>query len=725
MFNLKNISIKSKLQTILLLVSFSTILGVGYLSWYNARTKLEQTIFNKLTNIRNSKTYQIESYFQNLYNQVETLCEDQMMISAMTEFNVGYEELEKENKNIPPQWEEEIKKYYQKEYLPKLGKYITGTPKIETYIPQTKAAKYLQYNYIANNPYAEDKKDQLINPPTDKSNYGKFHQKYHLNLRKIVKKFGYNNLLLINIQTGNIVYTVSKKTDFATNIETGVYNQSNLAEIVKKIKNNPDPGAVYIIDFKEYRPNYMKPTAFMAGTIYDGSKLIGILVIEIPSNQIDNVLTSNKNWTEEGLGKTGETYLVGNDLLMRSDSRILLQNPSEYQRILKENGLPSNISRLIYQLNTSIIFQKVNNNASANALKGITGIEIVKNYYNQTVISAYAPVKINGLNWVMLTEIELEEAYNPIDKIQKYILICLVISLVIITFVNRYIADYFVRPINQILDNARLISAGNENGDLVVNSRDELREIAEFFNTAIEVQREQEELLQQKNQGNENLLLNILPASVVQQIKQGTTQIAEQFQQITMMVMTLGRFEQLTNNKNAIETTNLINKLIDMIDETTLKYDVEKIKTYADQYVAVCGLSKTYLNHTKRIVDCALEITEIIHKFNEDYGTKINFCIGIQTGVMFGSIIGKKKFTYELWGENVTIANHLSRYGEIDAICVSQAVYNNLHEMYNFYPGKEINIPHLGNIQTWVLRKQWLQKLILDLTEGLDFDDIN
>ncbi|HEY9701048.1 MAG TPA: adenylate/guanylate cyclase domain-containing protein, partial [Allocoleopsis sp.] len=390
-----------------------------------------------------------------------------------------------------------------------------------------------------------------------------------------------------------------------------------------------------------------------------------------------------------------------------------------------ENGIPSNISRLIYQLNTSIILQKVNNIATENALKGITGIKIVKNYYNQTVISAYTPIKINGLNWIMLTEIELEEAYNPIDKIQKYILICLVISLVIITFINRYIADYFVKPINQILDNARQISEGNDQESIVLNSRDELKEIAQFFNTAIEAKREQEELLQQKNQSNENLLLNILPASVVEQIKQGSTQIAEQFQQITMMVMTFGRFEQLVHNKNIIEITNLINKLIDMIDEITMKYDVEKLKTYADQYVAVCGLSKTYLNHTKRIVDCALEIAEIIHKFNEDYGTKINFCIGIQTGVMFGSIIGKKKFTYELWGENVTIANHLSRYGEIDAICVTQSVYDNLHEMYNFHQGKEINIQHLGNIQTWVLRKQWLQKLILDLTDGLDFDDIN
>ncbi len=123
---LHELRIKSKLTLLVVAVSLGAILTVGYLNWRFTRTTLTQTIVNQLTSVRASKAAQIEAYFENIRHQVETLCEDDMIIAAMVRFKKAFRKLSLQQ--IPGEWQEAIVQYYSDIFFPKLFVHIEGEP---------------------------------------------------------------------------------------------------------------------------------------------------------------------------------------------------------------------------------------------------------------------------------------------------------------------------------------------------------------------------------------------------------------------------------------------------------------------------------------------------------------------------------------------------------------------------------------------------------------------
>jgi class 3 adenylate cyclase len=716
-----NISIKSKLQIMLLMVSIGSILVVGYLGWSWAKNALKETLFNQLTSVRASKAYQIESYFKNLRNHVETLAEDRMVIEAMEAFHKGFKELD--SKSIPSDWELATEKFYKTDFLPKLSKNISGEADYTTYRPNSKSARYLQYHYIAKNPNPVGKKDQLLDAK-DKSSYSKTHAKYHDIFSNLVKKFGYYDLFLIDIKTKNVVYTVYKEVDFGANLKQGVYGESNLADLVEAVQKNPDRRTIQIVDFQPYRPSYMAPAAFIGAPIYNGSNLIGVVAIQLPVDEINNVMTGNKNWPQNGLGETGETYMVGGDLLMRSASRFLIENPKEYKAALQSIGTPESKIKLIDQLNTSILLQKVDTEAARSATKGITGTKIIPDYRNETVLSSYSPLKIEGLNWGIIAEMDLPETYKHIYQLQNYLLIATTILAIVIGYLSNIAVQKIVQPIGVMIK--FLGQSGTEKSpdfQSLLNSNDDLGELAKIVNKMVQESKKQTEVLAQKDLKNEALLLNMLPIPVVERLKKGEMQIADDIQQVTVMVGSIFGLTKLASERNVTEVAKLLNQIIDDLDEAAECFDVEKFKIVGERYIAVCGLTKPRLDHSKRMMDFALEATNITQQFNQREGIWLSFGAAIHAGTIMAGIIGKKKFSYELWGETWAITNQLYDQVKPNTIRISQAVYEHLDELYAFEKEGEIEVDNQKEqIVTWVMKKAGALKLIDRQSLGLEKD---
>jgi hypothetical protein len=294
MLGLRHLSIKSKIQLMLLAVSLVSIISVSFLGWSWARAELKHNIFDHLTSVRASKAYQVESYFTTFKNHVETLCEDRMVVSAVQEFDSAYDQLNRET--ALTSWNNAIRDDYEQHFFPKLSAHINGTPSFATYAPVGNAAKYLQYHYIADNPNPVGHKDALVDA-SDGSVYSAIHSRYHGLFQNLIQRFGYYDFFLIDPQTSDIVYSVYKETDYATNLDHGPYRRSNLAKVVRAVQENPDQGAIAVADFKAYKPSYAAPAAFMAGPIYDGATFVGILAVQMPVNEINQVLTGG------GIGK--------------------------------------------------------------------------------------------------------------------------------------------------------------------------------------------------------------------------------------------------------------------------------------------------------------------------------------------------------------------------------------------------------------------------------------
>lgn len=696
---LNRLSIRSKLIIILLTVSSISILVTAYLGYRNGQANLTDRAFNQLTSLRASKAYQIEAYLRTIRTHVQTLSEDPSVVAAMRDFSRAYRELDTVTQQ--PKNAEKLAAYYQNEFLPRLAKTKQGTPVIGSFLPETAASSYLQYHYLAANPNPVGKKDAL-DQASDGSAYSQVHGRLHPPFRNIIKNFGYYDMFLIDPQ-GTIVYTVYKETDFTSNLTTGAYNESNLAQLVAMVRRDREKGYAQITDFKPYLPSYGAPAAFIAAPIFEQSKFIGVLAVQVPVDEVNNVMTGNRNWRQDGLGESGETYLVGEDYLMRSVSRFLIETPEKYLQALKSLGTDETTINRIQQYNTSILEQKVRTEAVEAALVGQQGTRIVRDYRNIPVLSSYAPLNIKGLNWVILSEIDLAEAYAPIYEFRQQMLILATLLMLLVTVLAMALAHLFVKPINQLIQSARRVEAGDLDTIAQLETDDEFGELASSFNAMVQSLRAQTHLVEEKNQENEQLLLSIFPASIAKRLKRGEKNIAESASNVSVLFSDLTGFSKLSDSLSAQECVALLNELVTAFDEAAERYGMEKIKTIGDSYMAVCGLSVPYLDHDKRAVDFALEMLSIVRRFNHERDFQLNVSVGINAGDVVAGIVGSNKFIYDVWGDTINIASALKTSCPAGSVLISEEVYARLGDLYEFKAFEAAIENGKGSLKAWQL----------------------
>lgn len=738
MIGLRQLKIKSKVTIVLLLVSLGSVGVISFLTWQRAKTILTQRIFEQLTSVRASKSAEIESYFEFMYAQMKTLAEDRMIIAAMVEFDRAFTNLnqpitldenqdsdtpenfdpgfiaEEDEENpetavteIPPAWKQAIENYYTEEFLPRLAQNIDGEPIVEIYKPKERAALYLQYHYIANNPKPVGEKDELMRA-NDNSEYSKIHALYHPPLRNLIKEFGYYDLFLIDPDTGHIIYSVYKETDFATSLKDGPYANSNFAAVVDATRKNPEPSAVQIVDFASYRPSYGAPAAFFATPIYDGSQKVGILAAQLPVDRINKVLTGNRNWQNEGLGESGEVYLVGSDYLMRSISRFLIEDRTGYLEALENLGVPEETIKDIDRLDTSILLQTVKTEAVLAAFQGEQGTKIIDDYRGIPVLSSYKLVDIKGVNWVILAEMDLAEAYAPLYNLQQYILTISVVLVLVVTSIALFSANTLLKPISLLIEDARKIAVGDfQESSLKSLAQDELSSLVESFNDVIRNLKEQKELVKIKEQENRKLLHRIVPKSVADRLRVGDKKITQVTEQATVLLAEIEGLTQLSKQWLIEEYAEILHGLINGFNEAAEKLDVLPLTPVGELYFAVCGLAVPRLDHAKRVMDLSLEILDGVRGFNHKYGCDLGVRIGIASGEMMAAAIDGKYLNYYIWGKSFLIAEHLNRYGSRGTIRVTEEVYDSLKDLYIFEESKESEIySELGRVKTWQINQE-------------------
>ena len=185
-------------------------------------------------------------------------------------------------------------------------------------VPLDGDAISLQYEYIQNNPNELGSKD-LLDQAADGSGYSESHKLYHPIIRNYLEKFGYYDIFLVDIVSGDIVYSVFKEVDYATSLRDGPYASTNLGRAFSEAAKSSWKDSVAFVDYQTYPPSYEAAASFIASPIFDGDKKIGVAIFQMPIGRINDILSERT-----GLGESGETYAVGSDHLFRNDSRFLL-----------------------------------------------------------------------------------------------------------------------------------------------------------------------------------------------------------------------------------------------------------------------------------------------------------------------------------------------------------------------------------------------------------------
>lgn len=302
------------------------------------------------------------------------------------------------------------------------------------------AFKALQYSYSEANPFPSGEKYKL-DYAQNGSRYSNFHRTYHPWLRELMLQREYYDIFLISPE-GDVVYTVYKEPDFATNLVDGPYKDTGLAKVFKDIKAKPDAGAISFVDFEPYAPSAGAPASFIGTPVLSDGQFVGVLVFQMPVGQINTMMQ-----VSHGMGESGETYIVGSDLLMRSDSRF-----GEESTTLKVT------------VDTATVRA---------ALNGETGSMVVPDYRGVPVLSAYMPLDYFGVRWAVMAEIDEAEIFAPVATMRNIMLVAAVLLIAIVCVLGYVIARGVTRPIGDMTRLMEALAQGNLQVDVPGTDRED------------------------------------------------------------------------------------------------------------------------------------------------------------------------------------------------------------------------------------------------------------
>ena len=408
----------------------------GFVGQRTAKKALSEQSFNQLVSIRETKKEQVEEYFSNIEKQITAYSKDQMIVNAMEEFKTAFKLFRKENDINDSQLKEyrtALKTYYTRDFTKEYKRQNNGrSPDVDKYFDQLdNNSVLLQTFYIRSNDYELGEKHKL-DFASDQSTYSNHHGYYHHRIREFLEQFGYYDIFLVDPDSGDIVYSVFKEVDFSTSLIDGPYADTNLGKVFREANKSTNPESVEMVDFAQYAPSYESAASFIASPIFDGQRKVGILIFQMPIDKINMVMTSNHNWKSTGLGESGETYIIGSDYTMRSQSRFLIEDKESYHAQMAGLGMDESLLNIINAKHSTILLQKIETKGTQAAISGETNVEIFPDYRHIPVLSAYTSLDIKGVNWAIMAEIDKEEALRAATSLGKRMIMLSGVLLVLI-----------------------------------------------------------------------------------------------------------------------------------------------------------------------------------------------------------------------------------------------------------------------------------------------------
>jgi signal transduction histidine kinase len=357
------------------IVGVSALSIIGIYSYFNAKNALLKRTLDQLTSIRVIKKGQIEFFFNERFNNIKLLSENDYLKKLVSDLTIGNHSRESD-------------KAYFKAISEKLD------------------YRFLGYNSI-----------YLIITPTD------------------------GNPKIFKVQGSEIMNITS---DSATNFQ--------LLKLREKTITSNEPS---IVDFSKPTVNDNEPLCFIGKRIVSqNDKSIGVLALQIPIRDINNIMLEDS--PENGLGKSGEVYLVGDDFLMRSDSRFI----------------PNSVLNI-----------EVKTISAINAFKDKIGSSLIDDYRTVSCLSSYDRISVSGLNWAIIAEIDYDEAMIPIVSLRNDIVFLSLVICVLLLSIAQFISRTITNPIIKLKNAALMIGEGNLNININPKSNDEIGLLTKAFNT--------------------------------------------------------------------------------------------------------------------------------------------------------------------------------------------------------------------------------------------------
>ena len=497
-FSKLKISLYQKLTILVFIICSLAILVFGTFTFiqYYKDTENEKTAL--LQNLRDSQYETLTDYFLNLEKTV-------LFYSQSLNTRIAFEELSKDFNNIKIDefQKEDLKKnlkfFYENSYRYKVFPEFKNEDSslldsflfsLRNFSKGNDQVLFLQNTFL-NNPEHPIGFKENINSVNDGSRYSYVsHPKHHAYFREFKDTYKFYDVFMVHKNNAKIIYSVFKETDFATSLKDGPYKNTAFGKIVNQVIEEYELNAfkepqVYFTDFERYSPSYFAPAAFIAAPIFDTDEdFQGVFVIQIKADNLNRVLANNYQWKKIGLGLTGNSYLVGKDNKLRSDLRLYIQDKTKFFDLIKSQNDKLTFDKL-RNVTTSNLLVSIDNEAIQKAFSNDQGLIRTKNIEGNDVFSAYSLFSFKGLEYALITEMEISELFSGIRTLFITMSSGVLVALLLAFALCTYLILALLNPLKSLIEVSDRVRLGFYSERASVETRDEIGELSRSFNSMV------------------------------------------------------------------------------------------------------------------------------------------------------------------------------------------------------------------------------------------------
>jgi len=540
----RGLGIRDKLLVFTLTIAFAIIFGLASTAFFLTAEALRKVRLDGFRSLRQSLSEVITRFLADHRRDIATQAESQTFRYAAAELSAGYKNLVSDlqdagleiNAQFIENLREQLRDGYRRSFRPDSGTApATPVPGIEAIDQLSWEGVLVQYIYLLQNPSPISAKEEnnlsteiATNPNLEpniraafvKTMFAEVMDRYHPAIQAVVRRNEYSDLLLID-NAGNVMYTYHKRWDLGTNVfhgwqATGALKKAYLGAWYSPTPDDRPDGVdrVMIADLERYTGAYNLPVLFMSCAIADrlGSRQ-AVLVHEIASQELTDIITFEKHWPEVGLGNTGQAYIIGPDHLLRTESRFLDQLP-DTATVPTSNldGTPgprsSVLAAPLHNLATDRLFS---DDANVNS-----GEVTFLDERRHEALGLFAPIAIPELDWGLVIRIDTSEAFQPASDLARSVATVGLVILVVGVCGTLIFAHFLLKPIGKLVTTAEQIGSGNLSARAPVITTDEVGFLATRFNYMIDqVEERNQQVRKILETVNEGLLL-IGPDLIIQ-----------------------------------------------------------------------------------------------------------------------------------------------------------------------------------------------------------------
>jgi HAMP domain-containing protein/anti-anti-sigma regulatory factor len=497
-------AIGSKLIVAMTAVTVAAAVSVGWQAYSISRAALEAESFNKLIAVRELKADQVDAFFRTIRNQVIAMSANRMVAEAMVSMGQAFMD---ESVEASPDGRTSLRSFYAQEFLERAKAAKAPVDNLADLWPVDPRSQRMQHRYLASNPYPAGEKS-LLERGGQGTDYDDLHSLYHPILRDFSERFGFYDLFMVDARTGYIVYSVEKEIDFATSLIDGPYRGTNIAEAFNSARAAANASFARMVDYESYLPSYGAQASFLASPIFANGRAVGVLIVQVPLDRLDEIMTSGREWASVGLGDTGETYIVGPDLTLRNQSRFLISDSGSFFRGMADAGVAQDTVDRIRSLGSSVGLLKVDTPSTRAALGGESGTQMIQDYRGEPVLSAYRALDIPDVSWAIMSEQDQPEAFAEALRLRNLIFATVLVTAAIAVALAWLLSRNLVAPLRALGESANRLAGGDLEVPLNMDRGDEIGQLAQSFER---MRRSIQELVRRQESAIEALAVPLIP----------------------------------------------------------------------------------------------------------------------------------------------------------------------------------------------------------------------